>query len=217
VRDEGIGIRAEALPTIFDVFSQTSEARARAQGGVGIGLSLVKGLVELHGGTVTAESPGVGQGTTFEVRLPVAPPGALRVAKIDEPGASEPLPRRVVVADDNRDGADSLSLVVRAFGCDVRTVYDGAAAVQASEIFRPHVVFLDLGMPGMDGLEAARRIRSMPESEDALLVAVTGWGQERDRQLTSAAGFDAHLVKPADPLALRALIARAPVDVGGLG
>jgi PAS domain S-box-containing protein len=213
VSDEGIGIPAAALPTIFDVFSQTSEARARAQGGVGIGLSLVKGLVELHGGSVTARSPGIDQGSTFEVRLPAAPPGAWRPPMADAGAVADPLARRVVVADDNRDGADSLTLVVRAFGCDVRTVYDGAAAVHVAETFRPHVVFLDLGMPGIDGLEAARRIRALPGTNGALLVAVTGWGQERDRQLTSEAGFDAHLVKPADPRALRALIARAPTDI----
>jgi CheY-like chemotaxis protein len=214
VSDEGIGIPAEALPNIFDVFSQTSEARARAQGGVGIGLSLVKGLVELHGGSVTAQSPGIDLGSTFEVTLPVAGAGApLPASAAHEDAPAEPLARRVLVADDNRDGADSLSLVVQAFGCDVRTVYDGAAAVHVAETFRPHVVFLDLGMPGIDGLEAARRIRALRGRDGTLLVAVTGWGQERDRQLTAEAGFDAHLVKPADPLALRSLIARVPADV----
>jgi CheY-like chemotaxis protein len=213
VSDQGIGIPAEALPTIFDVFSQTSEARARAQGGVGIGLSLVKGLVELHGGSVTAQSGGADRGSSFEVRLPLAPAGEIRPPSAPlEPPRADPLPRRVVIADDNRDGADSLALVVQAFGCDVRTVYDGAAAVHLAETFRPHVVFLDLGMPGIDGLEAARRIRALPGSDGTVLVAVTGWGQERDRQLTNDAGFDAHLVKPADPLALRALIARSPVE-----
>jgi PAS domain S-box-containing protein len=214
VSDEGIGIPAEALPNIFDVFSQTSEARARAQGGVGIGLSLVKGLVELHGGTVTAHSSGIDRGSTFEVTLPLAAAGgAVRPYTPPEAATTEPLGRRVLVADDNRDGADSLSLVVQAFGCDVRTVYDGAAAIHVTETFRPHVVFLDLGMPGIDGLEAARRIRALPGTDGTLLIAVTGWGQERDRQLTAEAGFDAHLVKPADPLALRSLIARAAADV----
>jgi PAS domain S-box-containing protein len=213
VSDDGIGIAAEALSSIFDVFSQASQARTHAQGGVGIGLSLVKGLVELHGGRVFARSPGLDQGSTFEVRLPLA--ARLPDARDgDEPAVTAPLVRRVVIADDNHDGADSLSLVVRAFGCDVRTVYDGAAAVHAVEAFRPHVVFLDLGMPGMDGLEAARRIRAMPSAQDLLLVAVTGWGQERDRQLTSEAGFDAHVVKPADPFALRSLIARTPLELG---
>jgi PAS domain S-box-containing protein len=215
VSDDGIGIAAEALPAIFDVFSQTSQARTRAQGGVGIGLSLVKGLVDLHGGRVSARSPGLDQGSTFEVRLPLAPAPAHAVAASPaDPAAVDPLERRVVIADDNRDGADSLTLVIQAFGCDVRTAYDGAGAIRETAAFRPHVVFLDLGMPGMDGLEAARRIRALPDGARVLLVAVTGWGQERDRQSTSHAGFDAHVVKPADPLALRTLIARAPTDAG---
>jgi CheY-like chemotaxis protein len=120
-----------------------------------------------------------------------------------------PLGRRVLVADDNPDGADSLALIVRAFGCSVRAVYDGPAAVRETQDFQPDIVFLDLGMPGMDGLEAARRIRGLPAGQRAMLVAVTGWGQERDRQATREAGFDVHVVKPADPLALRDLIARA--------
>jgi CheY-like chemotaxis protein len=213
VSDDGIGIAAEALPTIFDVFSQASQARTRAQGGVGIGLSLVKGLVGLHGGRVSARSPGLDQGSTFEVRLPLARVMSAAAARADDPvAATAPLGRRVVIADDNRDGADSLTMVVRAFGCEVRTAYDGAGAVHQVEAFRPHIVFLDLGMPGMDGLEAARRIRALANGSATRLVALTGWGQERDRQLTSEAGFDAHVVKPADPFALRTLIAGAPSD-----
>jgi len=211
VSDDGIGIASEALPTIFDVFSQASQARTRAQGGVGIGLSLVKGLVGLHGGRVSARSPGLDQGSTFEVRLPLAPAGARLAPLPDAPVATAPLGRRVVIADDNRDGADSLTMVVRAFGCEVRTAYDGTGAVHHVDAFRPHIVFLDLGMPGMDGLEAARRIRALPHGDALFLVALTGWGQERDRQLTSEAGFDAHVVKPADPDALRTLIARAAI------
>jgi PAS domain S-box-containing protein len=212
VSDDGIGIAAEALPTIFDVFSQVSQSRTRAQGGVGIGLSLVKGLVELHGGRVSARSAGLEQGSTFTVRLPLARVPASGISERGEPLTAEPLGRRVVVADDSRDGADSLALVVSAFGCEVRTAYDGAEAVHLVDGFRPHVIFLDLGMPGMDGLEAARRIRALPFGKEPLLVAVTGWGQERDRRQTTEAGFDAHVVKPADPFALRALIARAPAQ-----
>ena len=179
---------------------------------VGSGLSLVKGLVELHGGRVSASSPGLDQGSTFEVRLPLARVAASVLPVADDPVAMAPLRRRVLIADDNRDGADSLTMVTRAFGCEVRTAYGGVDAVHEAAAFRPHVVFLDLGMPDMDGLEAARRIRALPHGGDLLIVALTGWGQERDRQLTSEAGFDVHVVKPADPLALRALIARAPVD-----
>jgi CheY-like chemotaxis protein len=210
VSDDGIGIAPEALPSIFDVFSQVSQSRPRAQGGVGIGLSLVKGLVELHGGRVSACSAGLGQGSTFIVQLPLAGVSPREAADAPEALPAEPLGRRVVIADDNRDGADSLALVVEAFGCEVRTAYDGADAVHLVDGFRPQVIFLDLGMPGMDGIEAARRIRALPGGTEPLLVAVTGWGQERDRQLTTDAGFDAHVVKPADPVALRALIARAP-------
>ena len=218
VSDDGIGIAAEALPTIFDVFSQTSQARTHSQGGVGIGLSLVKGLVDLHGGRVSARSPGLDQGSTFEVRLPIARVAGRDATPGHEPiAAAPPLGRRVVIADDNRDGADSLTMVVRAFGCEVRTAYDGAAAVHHAAAFRPHIVFLDIGMPGMDGLEAARRIRALPEGDALRLVALTGWGQERDRQLTSEAGFDAHVVKPADPFALRTLIAAAPTDTRAAG
>jgi PAS domain S-box-containing protein len=209
VSDDGIGIAAEALPTIFDVFSQTSQARTRAQGGVGIGLSLVKGLVELHGGRVRARSGGIDQGSTFDVCLPLSRVHAVPDGPAEVHVPASPLARRVVVADDNRDGADSLALVVQAFGCEVRTAYDGVEAVHAVAAFHPHIVFLDLGMPNMDGLEAARRIRALPDGDRLLLVAVTGWGQERDRRATSEAGFDAHLVKPADPMALRPLIAKA--------
>jgi PAS domain S-box-containing protein len=212
VSDDGIGIAAEALPSIFDVFSQASQARTRAQGGVGIGLSLVKGLVDLHGGRVSAHSAGLDRGSTFEVRLPLAQTAAVAAPAAVDPGRYERLGRRIVVADDNRDGADSLALVLQAFGCEVRTAYDGAGAVRETATFRPHAVILDIGMPGVDGLEAARRIRALPGFDRVMLVAVTGWGQERDRQATRDAGFDEHVVKPADPLVLRALIARAPSD-----
>jgi YD repeat-containing protein len=222
VCDDGIGIAPEALPAIFDVFSQASQARTHAQGGVGIGLSLVKGLVELHGGRVSARSAGVDRGSTFEVSLPLSR-AAATAARSDAASAErasarhDRLGRRVVVADDNRDGADSLTLVVEAFGCEVRTAYDGAGAVRETEAFRPHVVFLDLGMPGMDGLEAARLIRAGPGGDSVVLVALTGWGQERDRVATREAGFDAHVVKPADPRALHALIAGAPAGQGPAG
>jgi CheY-like chemotaxis protein len=153
----------------------------------------VKGLVDLHGGRVSARSPGLDRGSTFEVHLPLARIAGGAAGLADDPvAAAAPLGRRVVIADDNRDGADSLTMLVRAFGCEVRTAYDGADAVHQAEAFRPHIVFLDLGMPGMDGLEAARRIRALPDGDALRLVALTGWGQERDRQLTSEAGFDAH-------------------------
>jgi PAS domain S-box-containing protein len=197
--DRGIGIAPDVQPALFTMFSQASDARSRAQGGVGIGLALVKGLVEMHGGRVAVHSAGVGRGSTFEVRLPVA---VSAVTDGPTPGEdpARPADRRVLIADDNQDGADSLGMVIGSMGYDVRVVYSGSGAVETARQFEPHVVILDLGMPGMDGLEAARRIRALPSGKDAVLVALTGWGQDRDRQLTQEAGFDAHLVKPVDPL-----------------
>jgi PAS domain S-box-containing protein len=211
VADDGIGIQPEALPAIFEMFSQATQARTRAQGGIGIGLSLVRGLVELHGGRVSARSEGIGRGSTFEVRLPLGAGVAARPVADTDGGAERPVHRRVLIADDNRDGAESLAMVMTVFGCEVRTAYDGASAVRTAESFEPEVVFLDLGMPGMDGFEAARRIRSLPGGSTTVLIALTGWGQERDRQRTSEAGFDAHLVKPIDPLSMRSFLEQLPV------
>jgi CheY-like chemotaxis protein len=210
VEDDGVGIPPEAVPTIFEMFSQASPALDRAQSGLGIGLALVKGLVEHHGGRVAARSGGAGKGSTFEVRLPVAhaeerePPEG-----VSERGAAG-VHRRVLIADDNRDGADSLAIVLRAYGHDVVTAYDGAAALAAAADFCPHVLLLDLGMPVINGYEAARQLRAMPQGHALLLVAVTGWGQERDRELTRAAGFDAHFVKPVDPGAIQQFLMATP-------
>jgi CheY-like chemotaxis protein len=173
---------------------------------VGIGLALVKGLVDLHGGRVSALSAGKGQGSTFEVRLPLSHQPAAPPPQTDDPPEPVDTLRRVVVADDNHDGADSLAMMLRTFGCDVRTAYDGGGAIEAFEAMHPHVVLLDLGMPGVDGFEAARQIRRRPGGADTLLVAMTGWGQDADRRRTAEVGFDAHLVKPVDPLTLRALV-----------
>lgn len=215
VADDGVGIPPEALPTIFEMFSQASPALDRAQSGLGIGLALVKGLVEHHGGRVGARSAGAGKGSAFEVRLPVAQAvegaGSRDVSAPGTPGVH----RRVVIADDNRDGADSLAIVLRAYGHEVRTAYDGAAAVAVAAEFRPHVLLLDLGMPVVNGYEAARMLRATPEGHSLLLVAVTGWGQERDREQTRAAGFDAHFVKPVDPGAIQQfLVASAAAGQG---
>ncbi len=209
VADDGIGIQPEALTSIFEMFSQATPTRA--QGGIGIGLSLVRGLVELHGGRVSARSEGIGRGSAFEVRLPAGRPAGHPSLNDNQPGSDRPMNRRVLIADDNRDGADSLALVMTAFGCEVRTAYDGPSAVRTAEAFQPEVVFLDLGMPGMDGFEAARRIRSLPGGATTVLIALTGWGQERDRQRTSEAGFDAHLVKPVDPLSMRRFLDQLPI------
>jgi CheY-like chemotaxis protein len=165
----------------------------------------VKGLVELHGGRVSASSAGPGRGSTFEVRLPVSG-GVAPGAPEARPGPEIGAPCRILIADDNRDGADSLALVLRAYGHEVVTAYDGARAVREVRTFRPDVVLLDLGMPFMNGFEAARQIRATPEGRSVVLVAVTGWGQQKDREQTRDAGFDAHLVKPVDTSDIQHLV-----------
>jgi PAS domain S-box-containing protein len=204
VSDTGEGIAAEDLPRIFDTFTQLGPRRPE---GLGIGLSLVKGLVELHGGTITAESAGPGAGSTFLLRLPRSSPNATAGARASEPRA-EPVRRRrrVLVVDDNTDSVESMALLLSALGHDVRTARDGPTALDEANRFDPEVVLLDIGMPGMDGYSAARRMRALPGGADRTIVALTGWGQEEDRRRTRAAGFDAHLVKPVDPQTLRRVI-----------
>jgi PAS domain S-box-containing protein len=209
VRDSGIGIAPEVLPKVFDLFVQAERRLDRSQGGVGIGLTLVKKLVELHGGTVRALSAGIGQGSEFVARLPAftgerrAPEGAKA-----EPEEARPVPRRrVLVVDDNVDAADSLAMLLRLEGQDVRAAHDGRAALKLADEFRPELVFLDIGMPGMDGYEVCRQLRQQPGLEDALVVALTGWGQDEDRRRSQEAGFDLHFVKPVEPGALRQLLA----------
>jgi signal transduction histidine kinase/CheY-like chemotaxis protein len=209
VADTGIGIAPEDLPQVFDLFSQACVAQGQTDGGLGIGLALVRKLVEIHGGFVTAHSDGRGHGCTMNVRLPL-----LRVEPPSEAPVQPPAPapaaegRQVLVADDNVDAAESLGMLLRFDGHDVTIVHDGESAVAAVQARRPEVVVLDLGMPGLDGLEAARRIRSMPGGRDVKLIALTGWGQDSDRARTREAGFDHHLVKPADPAEVAALLRR---------
>ncbi len=208
VKDTGIGIAADVLPRLFDMFSQAEPALERSQGGLGIGLSLVKGLVELHGGTIVARSEGPGRGSEFIVRL-----AAAAVARGDEASepAADPSPRlagrRILVADDNGDAAESLALLLRLLGNEVRTAGDGEQAVELEADFGPDVVLLDIGMPRLNGYEAARRIREQSGDREMLLIALTGWGQEEDKRLTREAGFDHHLVKPAEPAELQRLLA----------
>ncbi|MEP7117033.1 MAG: PAS domain S-box protein [Acidobacteriota bacterium] len=197
VTDDGIGIAPDALSNIFEMFSQAPQPVALAPGGLGIGLALVRGLVGMHGGRVSAASEGAGHGSTFEVRLPIAP-AAMAPAVTDAPRLAGSTARRILIADDNQDGADSLAILMRAHGHDVLAAYDGAAAVRGVRAFRPEIVLLDLGMPVVSGFEAARQIRAIPEGRDVMLVAVTGWGQKQDRDRTREAGFDLHLVKPVD-------------------
>ena len=214
VRDTGIGISSEHLPRLFDMFSQVAPALERTQGGLGIGLALVKSLVEMHGGRVEARSPGLGQGSEFLVRLPALEPARRPpVAAGCQPAcssndlASQRHPRRkILVADDNVDSALSLAMMLKVLGHDVRTAHDGQAAVDLAEQFRPELALLDIGMPKLNGYDAARRLRHQPWAESLTLVALTGWGQDEDKRQAAQAGFDHHFTKPIPPEALESLL-----------
>ncbi|HEY5897618.1 MAG TPA: ATP-binding protein [Burkholderiales bacterium] len=205
VSDNGVGIPAHMLTKVFDMFTQVDHTLERAQGGLGIGLTLVKRLVELHGGTVEAQSEGTWRGSRFVVRLPRSvrrAPAAMRPPALS-PGKVRPY--RILVADDNRDAADSLAGMLRLGGHDVRIVYDGREAVQLAESFRPELALLDIGMPRMNGYDAARAIKEKAAS-DLMLVALTGWGQPEDKRRSREAGFDYHFVKPLDPAVLERIL-----------
>ena len=207
VRDTGTGIEPEMLPRVFEMFAQIDRNASRAQGGLGIGLTLVKRLVEMHGGSVEARSEGLGRGSEFVVRLPLAAGRSLA----DRPStdidlAAAPATLRVLVVDDNRDAAESLAVLLKLLGVEVQVVTSGRDALEAVPAYKPAVVLLDIGMPGMDGYEVARRIRAQPEFRDITLIALTGWGQDEDRHRTHSVGFDYHLVKPADIGALQTLL-----------
>jgi signal transduction histidine kinase/CheY-like chemotaxis protein len=214
VRDQGIGIPQEMLPRIFDLFTQVDRFSGRAQGGLGIGLTVVRSLVQLHGGTVSAHSDGPGQGSEFTVRLRLlqeSRPSLRGESACQERPPARALPRgRVLIVDDNRDAAESLGMLLNIMGSEVRVVYDGAAALEAMSGFQPAVVLLDLGMPGMDGFQVARHVRQQPVLKEVTLIALTGWGQDEDRRRCREAGFDHHLVKPVDLDALEALLTSLP-------
>jgi len=208
VRDSGIGIAAAELPRIFEIFTEVDTSLERTQSGLGIGLSLAKNLVEMHGGTVEVHSAGLGQGSEFVVRFPVMVETLKRPPP--EAAVSEPTPttaRRILVVDDNRDSAESLAILLQLTGNETHTAYDGLEAVEAAATFKPEVVLLDIGLPKMNGFEAARKIREQPWGKTMVLVALTGWGQDEDRQKSREAGFDGHLVKPVDHAALTKLLA----------
>jgi two-component system CheB/CheR fusion protein len=207
IRDSGRGIPPDKLEEIFEMFTQVEPAIDRAHGGLGIGLTLVKRLIELHEGTVQAFSEGKGRGSEFVVRLRL-PDDVPQVQRSAEPAGPERASSlRILVVDDNEDSAKSLALLLEMSGNQTRIAFDGAAALAAAEQFRPEVVLLDIGMPKMNGLDAARRIREQPWGRDMLLIALTGWGQDTDRHRTHVAGFDAHLVKPVDHAALMRVVA----------
>jgi CheY-like chemotaxis protein len=207
VRDTGIGIAAEQLPGIFKMFTQVDTSLERSRGGLGIGLTLVKNLVEMHDGTVEACSPGIGKGTEFAVRLPVLteppmppprePTGVKQAARVK---------RRILVVDDNQDSAHSLALLLKLAGHEAHIANDGVEAVEAAAKFQPDAILLDIGLPKLNGYEAARRIREQRGEKGLVIVALTGWGQEEDRRRSKEAGFDAHMVKPVDHDALAKLL-----------
>jgi len=198
VRDTGVGIAPEILPHIFDLFTQAERTLDRSQGGLGIGLALVQRLLEMQGGTVAVSSV-LGQGSEFVVRLPTVPsPEQQPVATPTEKAQSTGPSLRVLVVDDNVDAATTLGMLVQASGHEIRIVHDGMAGLEAAIDYRPHVVLLDIGLPGLNGLEVAKRLRLQTSLQNVVLVAMTGYGQESDRQRSQEAGFDHHLVKPAD-------------------
>jgi signal transduction histidine kinase/ActR/RegA family two-component response regulator len=219
VRDNGIGIPAEALPTIFEMFRQVSgpdrgrgadsAGPDKTQGGLGIGLALVKRLVEMHGGSIDARSDGPGRGAEFVVRLPIAREASARQAAA-APAAWRAPDRRlkVLVVDDNADLVEMLATLVSTLGHDVRKALDGRSAVSAATAYRPDVVFLDLGLPVMSGVEVARELKRLPETAGAILIALTGWGQAEDLRQTTEGGFDHHMTKPTDPKKLERLLAQ---------
>jgi two-component system CheB/CheR fusion protein len=208
VRDNGTGIAPELLPHVFDMFTQADQTLSRSRGGLGIGLTLVRSLVEMHQGRVTAHSGGTGKGSEFTVRLPISPDAAASPG--DEPpaeGALDHFPRRrILVVDDNRSNATSLGVLLRALGQDVEMAYDGPAALELVRRRRPDLVLLDIGLPGMDGYEVVRRCRQDDDLRGILLVAMTGYGKDEDRRRSQEAGFNAHLVKPVNLEDLRVLL-----------
>jgi signal transduction histidine kinase len=211
VQDNGMGIPADFLPHVFDLFTQGDRSLARSEGGLGIGLTLVKSLVEMHGGSVEAHSQGPNQGSEFVVRLPILAAPPARVAQEQHNGTDHPVsrPRRVLVVDDNTDSAESLDRLLGLQGHEVRTAHDGPTALRVAQMFGPEVVLLDIGLPQMDGYEVARQLREQIGLRQVVLVALTGYGQEEDRRKAAEAGFDAHLTKPADPAALHRLLTGA--------
>jgi CheY-like chemotaxis protein len=210
VRDTGIGIPAASLGNIFDMFSQVDRSIERSAGGLGIGLALVKGLVEMHGGTVTAASEGEGKGSTFTVTLPVLLDQRASAAVVSDNGQAATGPkRRVLVVDDNRDGAESLAMMLRLLGDEVATASDGLDAVEKAGRFRPEVILMDVGMPRLNGLDATRRIREQEWGRGITIIALTGWGQDGDKERSREAGCDGHLVKPVSLPDLERVLAEA--------
>jgi CheY-like chemotaxis protein len=209
VSDTGIGMTSEFAGHAFEMFAQADSTRTRADGGLGIGLSLVRAIIEMHGGTVTAHSDGLNRGSEFTVQLPIRPAtGSVIEQAVENTGQRRaPRSRRMLIVDDHRDSAQSLAMLLRTMGNVVHTTYDGPSALEAAAIYQPQIVLSDIGLPGMNGYELAKALRKLPGLENVVLVAVTGWGQEEDRQLCLKAGFDHHVVKPIDIETLQKLMA----------
>jgi two-component system CheB/CheR fusion protein len=210
IHDTGVGIAPEVLPDIWSLFAQGDQSLERSEGGLGIGLTIAKQLVELHGGHVSAESAGIGKGSMFVVRLPTAAlttePSAADAADVAGDAVTATPASRVLVVEDNRDAAESLVMILEMLGHPVHVVYDGAAALDAARRYAPDLMLVDIGLPGIDGYEVARRVRRDPALARCILVALTGYGRNEDKRQARAAGFDRHVVKPVDLTALRALL-----------
>jgi signal transduction histidine kinase len=207
LRDTGIGIAPDKLPHVFDMFNQVDSSMERSHGGLGVGLTLVKNLVELHGGTVTAQSQGLGHGSTFTVRLPVAPEHAAAAA-VEGGTAPAARPLRVLVVDDNVASAQTLGWMLEMLGHDIRMVHDGRDVMAAADDFGPDAILLDIGLPGMNGYDVCRSLRAQPRFAAVRLIAQTGWGQDKDLRDARTAGFDVHLVKPVAIEALEAALGK---------
>jgi CheY-like chemotaxis protein len=210
VSDTGEGIAQELLPRIFDLFVQAGPATARIQSGLGIGLALARRLVEMHGGEIAGHSDGPGRGSAFVITMPLATSAAVR--SVPPPRGAAQVASRIVVIDDNTDAAMTLAMLIEELGGSARVAHDGESGLEAVSAFQPDVVFLDIGMPRMDGYEVCRRIRQQPFPRPPLIIAVTGWGQAQDKQRALDAGFDAHLTKPVDPAVLERMLAGWTTD-----
>jgi CheY-like chemotaxis protein len=208
VRDDGVGIDARLLPHVFDLFVQGERSSDRAQGGLGVGLALVKSLVEQHGGSISASSAGQGAGSEFTIRLPRVQGVAPATALPEQGDAAGMRPLEILIVDDNTDAADTLSMYLSTVGHQPRVAYEGHAALALASDAAPDVLLLDIGLPDMNGYELAQRFRALPQTAHATMIALTGYGQHSDRERSRAAGFDHHLTKPVDTATLMRLLMR---------